>query len=211
MSAIRRTWAVAKKDMRVYYLKGPVVIFGLLFPGFLFLAFAIGRNLPAESLVPGLVGMSLFFTSSAVTPAVLPFETRTRTLERLLTAPLSLEMLLAGDALAAFLFGLCVSLIPALVSLVFIISAPVHLLLVRLPMIFFSGVFLPVAQMPAWGQYLAAFSPLTYTTEALRAAFGQPVCFPPTLSLSMLCVFAVAFWVIALTLHRRNMSRRLWL
>ncbi len=247
MSAIRRTWAVAKKDMRVYYLKGPVVIFGLLFPGFLFLAFAIGRNLPAESLVPGLVGMSLFFTSSAVTPAVLPFETRTRTLERLLTAPLSLEMLLAGDALAAFLFGLCVSLIPALVSLVFIISAPVHLLLlaaalllsaltyailgmlfsspptdnpssvmtlsnlVRLPMIFFSGVFLPVAQMPAWGQYLAAFSPLTYTTEALRAAFGQPVCFPPTLSLSMLCVFAVVFWVVALTLHRRNMSRRLWL
>ncbi len=247
MSAFLRTWAVAKKDMRVYYLKGPVIIFGLLFPGFLFLAFAIGRDLPAESLAPGLIAMALFFTSSAVTPAVLPFETRTRTLERLLAAPLSLGMLLGGDVLAAFLFGLFVSLIPALVSILFITSTPprlgllaVTLLLsaltyailgmlfsspptdnpssvmtisnlVRLPTIFFSGVFVPISHMPAWGKALAAFSPLTYTTEALRAALGQETYFPVSLSLLMLCLFAAGLWAVSMALHRRNMSRRLWM
>ncbi len=80
-AALRRSWCIAKKDIRIYYNRGPVIIFGILFPAFLFMAFAWGRQVPAESLVPGLIGMALFFTSSATTPAVFPFETRTRTLK----------------------------------------------------------------------------------------------------------------------------------
>jgi ABC-2 type transport system permease protein len=35
---LKRACAIAKKDIRIYYLKGPVVIFGILFPVFLFMA-----------------------------------------------------------------------------------------------------------------------------------------------------------------------------
>ena len=36
---------ITEKNMRIYYFKGPVVIFGLLFPLIMFLTFFIGRNL----------------------------------------------------------------------------------------------------------------------------------------------------------------------
>lgn len=108
----RKCWAVAKKDIWVYYKKGPVLIFGILFPVFLFLAFAIGRDMPPDRLAPGLIGMALFFTASATTPTVFPFETRTGTLERLLAAPLDMKTLLMGDILAAFLFGMGLSAVP---------------------------------------------------------------------------------------------------
>lgn len=242
---IRKTWAIAKKNIRIYYLKGPVLIFGILFPTFLFLAFAIGRNVPAESLVPGLIGMALFFTASATTPAILPFETRTRTLERLLVAPLPLSVLIGGDILSAFLYGLFLSAIPiaisfgalgasftqplavvaaiALSALCFalmgtLLSSPptdepssIMTLsnLVRLPLIFFSGVFVPVNQMPAWGQWLSRISPLTYTTELLRAGIGQQVQIGPWWCAAALVGFCVLFWAVSMTLHSRNMSRRL--
>ncbi|MGD9495434.1 MAG: ABC transporter permease [Armatimonadota bacterium] len=242
---MRKCWAIAKKNIRIYYLKGPVLIFGILFPTFLFLAFAIGRNVPAQSLVPGLIGMAVFFTASATTPAILPFETRTRTLERLLVAPLPLSTLIGGDVLSAFIYGLFLSAIPLVISfgvlgaavvepgalvaavvlsalcfalLGTLLSAPptdepssIMTLsnLVRLPLIFFSGVFVPVSQMPPWGQWLARISPLTYTTELLRAGIGQPVQIGPGWCVVALLGFSAAFWLVALSLHRRNMSRRL--
>jgi ABC-2 type transport system permease protein len=246
MSRICKCWAVARKDIRIYYLKGPVIIFGILFPTFLFLAFAIGRNMPPENLVPGLIGMALFFTASATTPAILPFETRTRTLERLLAAPVRLSVLVAGDVVAASLFGLFLSVVPILLSL-FALGAVVHrpvllvvtvmlsalcfavlgtLLstpptdnpasimtlanLVRLPLIFVSGVFLPIDQMPLWGQCLSTISPLTYTTELLRYTFHQGGHVPCWICLTALAAFTLAFWFTSIMLHRRNMSRRLW-
>lgn len=247
MSLLRKCWAVTKKDIRIYYLKGPVIIFGILFPTFLFMAFAIGRDVPKESLVPGLIGIALFFTASATTPAVLPFETRTRTLERLLTAPLPLSLFVAGDVLAAFLFGLLLSVVPILISLfglgaeivkpgllfvTVILSAlcfavlgtllstpptdnPASIMtlsnLVRLPLIFFSGVFLPIDQMPDWGQSLSFISPLTYTTELVRHALDQGGSIPQAICPFALIVFTLVFWFISIALHKRNMSRRLWL
>ena len=242
---IRKMWAIAKKNIRIYYLKGPVLIFGILFPAFLFLAFAVGRNVPAESLVPGLIGMALFFTASATTPAILPFETRTRTLERLLVAPLPLSVLIGGDVLSAFLYGLFLSAIPIVISFAalgasftqplaivaaVLLSAVCFALLgtlfsapatdepssimtlsnlVRLPLIFFSGVFVPVSAMPEWGQALSRISPLTYTTELLRAGIGQEVQIGPLWCIVALVVFSAAFWAVSMTLHNRNMSRRL--
>jgi ABC-2 type transport system permease protein len=44
---------IAKKDAVIYYLKPPVVSFGIIFPLFFYLAFAAGRNVPAQNMVPG--------------------------------------------------------------------------------------------------------------------------------------------------------------
>ncbi len=247
MTALRKSWAVAKKNVRIYYLRGPVLIFGILFPAFLFLAFAIGRNVPPENLVPGLIGMSLFFTASAITPTVLPFETRTRTLERLLAAPVTLPVLVGGDVLAAFMFGVFLSMVPILLSFLALDAALTHPLmlvlavvlsavcfatlgtlfstpptdnpssimtlsnLVRLPLIFVSGVFLPISEMPTWGQWLSRVSPLTYTTELVRHATGHSTHLAAWACIAALVGFSLAFWWISLALHSRNMSRRLWL
>lgn len=108
---IKRSWAITKKDLRIYFLKGPTIIFGLLLPSFLFVAFSMGRDLSVEFLLPGLLGMTLFFTTSAVGPVITPWETRMRTLERLVSTPISLWGIILGDIVASFLFGLAISLV----------------------------------------------------------------------------------------------------
>ncbi len=241
----RKCWAVTKKDIWVYYRKGPVLIFGVLFPVFLFLAFAVGRDIPSGQLAPGLIGMALFFTASATTPTVFPFETRTGTLERLLVAPLDMKTLLLGDVAAAFLFGILLSSVPIFISLVFLgasLASPIVLFaavitsalcfavlgtlfstppiddpasimtlanLVRLPLIFFSGVFLPIREMPEWGMILSFASPLTYTTESIRFALGQETLIHPGVALGMIGVFLLLFWTGSLLLHKRTITKRI--
>jgi len=117
LAQLRRSWAVSKKDIRVYYLKGPVLLFGVLFPLFLFLAFYIGRDLSASFLIPGLIGMTLFFTATSVGPVIAPWETRMRVLERLVSAPISLSAILLGDVLASLIFGIIIALVPLLIGL----------------------------------------------------------------------------------------------
>ncbi|MBU7043498.1 MAG: ABC transporter permease [Theionarchaea archaeon] len=108
---LKRCWAITKKDLRIYFMKGPTIIFGLLLPSFFFVAFSMGRNLSVEFLLPGLLGMTLFFTTSAVGPVIVPWETRMRTLERLVSTPIGLWGIILGDIVASFLFGLAISLV----------------------------------------------------------------------------------------------------
>lgn|GEM_PF-3890897 len=51
---------MSRKNIKIYYLKGPVATFGLIFPLFLALAYLIGRNVPLEDVLPGLIGMTAF-------------------------------------------------------------------------------------------------------------------------------------------------------
>ena len=114
---IKRSFAIVKKNIRIYYSKGPVVIFGLITPFFLFLSFYIGRNMSAEALIPGLLGMTAFFTATSVGPAIVPWEARARTLERLISSPISIWTIFLGDVLSSFLFGAIVSVFPVIVGL----------------------------------------------------------------------------------------------
>jgi len=109
IKTLKRSFAVAKKDMLIFYLKGPVVIMGLVFPFFLFLAFLIGRNLSGAQLFVGLTAMTAFFTSTAVGPTIIPWECRGKTFERLITAPVSLTAVLLGDLQASLYFGLAIT------------------------------------------------------------------------------------------------------
>ncbi|KPK51017.1 MAG: hypothetical protein AMK72_00655 [Planctomycetes bacterium SM23_25] len=52
---------------------------GVLFPIFFFLAFNMGRTIPAENVIPGMVAMALWFTASAVGPLVTSCERRAKT------------------------------------------------------------------------------------------------------------------------------------
>ena len=70
VSQVKRSFAIVKKDMLIFYLKGPVVIMGLLFPFFMFAAFLIGRNLSHAYLFVALISMTAFFTSTAVGPTI---------------------------------------------------------------------------------------------------------------------------------------------
>ena len=236
---------IAKKNAMIYYLKPPVVSFGVIFPLFFYLAFAAGHAGPADAMVPGITSMALFFTASAVGPLVTPWERQAKTYERLVTSPASLPAILAGDTLSGTLFGLVLSLLPLAIgltatsahiaaapqlflglvlgSLAFsalgvLLSAPasdtpsqVMMLsnLVRLPIIFVSGVFVPFAQMPEWGRWLAPLSPLSYGADLIRVGFGESSHFLPVFDIAALSGFTLAFLWIAHWLHGKTRDRAL--
>ncbi|MFW6102317.1 MAG: ABC transporter permease [Chloroflexota bacterium] len=244
LQQVRRALAVAKKDIRIYYSKGPVIIFGILFPLFLFLSFAVGRNLSLDFMLPGLVGMILFFTATAISPAVAPWETQARTLERLMSCPITLPTIVLGDVLASFAFGVVISFIPLIVGLAIGISVSQPVILafglilaafcfsslglifsaapastpstimmlssmVKFPVVFISGIFIPLSELPQWGRAIAFVSPLTYFTDLTRHSLQRNGYLPVGIDLVVLLGFSAFFLVLAMKLHQRTMPRRI--
>jgi len=240
----RRALAIARKDIRIYYSKGPVVIFGVLFPVFLFLSFTIGRHLAVDFMIPGLVGMILFFTATAISPIVAPWEAQARTLERLMSCPVRIETIILGDILASFVFGLCVSLVPIILGLALGITvsnplifaaaiivaalcfaslgnvfsipptnlpATVNMIasVVKFPVVFISGIFIPLGELPGWGQAVAYISPLTYFTDIARNSIQGQGHLPVGIDLLALLAFTAFFLLVAMKLHQRTMPRRI--
>src|SRR5512137_2144026 len=114
----RAAWAIAKKDMSIYYLKPNIIVSGLLFPLFMFLAFASGKNVPLGILIPGLIAVTLLFSSSTIEPVSIPIERRTKTFERLLSAPVSLHAIVFGESLSGFMYSIGIALVPLLFGLI---------------------------------------------------------------------------------------------
>lgn len=79
--------------------------------------------------------------------------------------------------------------------------------MVRLPLIFVSGVFVPHAQMPAWGQWLSPLSPLSYCADLVRMGFGGQAYFAPLADVLALLGFTAAFSVIARLFHQKARDR----
>jgi len=136
---MKRTLYIAEKDVKIYFLKGPNLTFGLLLPVVLYLAFSIGRTVDPTSAIPGLVAMAAFFGAGAIQAVSLPLERRTGTLKMLLTAPTSLSTIIFGKTLAGFFFGTFLSLVYTIIMLPF--SPLPNLLPFFLGILFSSSMF----------------------------------------------------------------------
>jgi len=243
--ALRGIYVTARKDMRIYYRKAPVFIFGLILPTLLFFAFFVGRQLDVPTYFPGFLAMALFFTSSSVGPLIIPWEKQQGTFERLLSLPVSIPLLVVGDTLAGAGFGLIISLIvfgvgaaflPIAIPIGTILALPLLFILgnlcfaalgvalsspagkvpanimmlaalVRFPLIFISGIFIPIAQMPETARIVTYFSPLTYLVDGLNNCMGQTAVFPVLLDALVLIAFALGFVLLASwTLKRKALK-----
>jgi len=231
--------------MRIYYFKGSVIIFGLLFPFIMFLTFFIGRNLDVISFFPGFLGMMLFFTSSSVGPLIIPWEKREKTYERLISLPVILESVILGDILSGVIFGIAITTLVFLVSTyifhlpvmsigIFILSLilgsctfaalgtllaspaatnPSNLMmlsnLVRLPLIFISGIFIPLGQLHGWMWYLTSLSPLTYLVDLFHSALNGDAVYPPWVDSTVIILVFLIFIGSAKVLQKRNLMKGL--
>ncbi len=245
LEQLKRAFAIAKKNLRIYYKSGPVLIFGLITPCFFFLAFFIGRNLPIQQLFTGLIGMTIFFSSMSIGPAIVPFEARSRTLERLVSTPVSVWALLLGDVIASFLYGLLVTIIPVTIGLVSGVSI-IHPLilclgiffaafcfasfgillsaypptdvpstvmmtstLVKFPLVFISGIFIPIWEMHDWQRILASFSPLTYFTDLVNYCTQGTSYYSVFVDFAALIGFTLLFLTVAIKIHEKTLPKRL--
>ncbi|MEJ2249656.1 MAG: ABC transporter permease [Candidatus Lokiarchaeota archaeon] len=133
---LKRSIAISQKNIKIYYNKGPVVIQGLLLPTMLFFAFTIGRRVNPVYLTSGLLAMVLFLTAASIGPVVFPWETRQKTLERLITCPISIKTILMGDIWGSFLFGVIFAFPPLiLTTLIFSLWKSMNILIILLGII----------------------------------------------------------------------------
>ncbi len=244
-SQLHGSLVILKKNVLLYYLKPPVLIFGVLFPVFFFLTFKMGRPISIDRIVPGMIAMALWFTASAVGPMITPWERRAKTYERLISTPVSLQAILAGNVLSGFAFGCIISILPVILGLLLtnafitnlplliggilagalsfsslgvLLSAPpaaspsnIMLLsnLVRLPLLFVSGIFVPIAQMPTWAGWIAPLSPLSYASALIRASYGSVPYFPVWLCFLILLVFTAVFFAASCRFHKMYRAKGL--
>jgi len=69
--------------------------------------------------------------------------------------------------------------------------------LVRLPLIFISGIFIPIDSIPSVGKILVFCSPLTYGNDLIQTAFTLNPKFNPFFDILMICAFIIIFQVAA--------------
>jgi ABC-2 type transport system permease protein len=237
---VAQAWTVAIKDVQVYYLTPPMIMFGLLLPFFLFFSFSVKREIGAEVGLARLLALTTFFTASSAGPVIIPMERRTGTYDRLLAAPMSLVTLLLGKTLVGAFFATLVSLVPLLVGLLalgatvadaalLVVSVPLASLafsafglvfasiparsvgsimmpstLVRWPLMFISGIFIPLAEMVPWARVLAYVSPLTYAQDLMNHAVLGQGFLNLWLDLALLPALLVVFLIPAAQLHHRS-------
>ncbi len=241
---IRSTLVVTEKNIRIYYSKPPVIIFGLLFPFFMFLAFLLGREVNLYEFFPGFLAMSLFFTSSSVGPLITPWEKTSGTYERLLSFPVTTNTLIFGDAIAGMVFGLGLNFILVIVGALtlnysiniitivfgiliasFVFSAmgvflaspssrnPSNIMMlssiVRFPLIFISGIFVPISQLPLGARILSYFSPITYIVDIFNYSLKGKHDISLAIDFLALIAFAVIFIILSNFFHKRNLLKGL--
>ncbi len=241
----RGVLVTAEKDIKIYYKKPPVIIFGLLFPFFMFLAFYMGRKIEVSLFFPGFLAMSLFFTSSSVGPLVTPWERQAGTYERLLSYPVDIKVVLMGDILAGTIFGISISSVVLMASWLIIpiqiVNLPMLILtlilgaitfstlgvllaspataapssimmlssLIKFPLIFISGIFIPLYEMDGIMKYLTFVSPLTYLVDSFHASIGGNNVLHVAVGILALLLFSTVFFLLSVKIHQRNMVKGL--
>ena len=241
---LRGVIITTEKNIRIYYTKAPVMIFGLLFPLFMFLSFYLGREVDLYSFFPGLLAMSLFFTASSVGPLITPWEKQAGTYERLLSFPVNINTIILGDIVAGMIFGIIINTIVLTVGLTFFnysinilsfvvgiflasfcfsslgvllaspsVRSPSHIMmfssLIRFPLIFISGIFIPLENLQGVGRVLTYFSPITYLVDILNFSLKGKSNISLMVDFTALFAFSATFIFLSNRFHKRNLVKGL--
>ncbi|MDD1661817.1 MAG: ABC transporter permease, partial [Methanomicrobiales archaeon] len=81
--------------------------------------------------------------------------------------------------------------------------------LIRFPLIFISGIFVPLTQMQGWGLLLASVSPLTYLVDLFHAGLTGESIFAPFLDCIVLAGVILGFILLARFIQMRNLMKGL--
>ena len=117
---LSQAWIVTLKDIKVYYLRPGMIMFGFLMPFFMFFSFSVKREMAAGDGMARLLALTIFFTAAAAGPFIIPTERRLGTYDRLLAAPMSLLTLLLGKIAVGAFFAIAVSSIAVIIGILFL-------------------------------------------------------------------------------------------
>jgi ABC-2 type transport system permease protein len=168
---LKGAFYIALKDLRTYYLKPPNISWGIMFPIVMALAFVLRNPSGIKELAPGLIAMSVLFASTSAEAIVIVFERRTKTLERLLLAPLSIKTILFGKILGGVIFGFLISSIFLTGSVLFLKSSVSNFIFLTLSLLLSTLVF------SIFGTFVSVYVKEIFDAMTLANFFRFPMIF----------------------------------
>jgi len=76
---------------------------------------------------------------------------------------------------------------------------------VRIPLLFISGLYIPISQLPAIGQAAAFLSPLTHALDLIKYGLGGSSYFGTLVNSAMLVLYTLLFIGTGISFHKRIM------
>ena len=145
--------SIFMKDMRSYYLKPPNISWGLIFPVAWTLMFFLRSPVAVEvrDLLPGVMALSILFGTTSMLAVTITFERKSRSFERLLLAPISLNLLMLAKTSGAIMFGIINAFVPVIFAAFLTDLAGINWLMILASVILiaitstFMGLFIAVS------------------------------------------------------------------
>ncbi|MCK9330159.1 MAG: ABC transporter permease [Candidatus Cloacimonetes bacterium] len=172
MKSMIAFWNILSKDMKNYYLKPPNISWGLIFPfAWILMMFLRTKTFNVVEIFPGIIGMSILFGTTSMLAVTITFEKKSRSFERLLLAPISLELLIMAKITGAILFGIFNSILPILIS-VFYFKASIYN-----PISLFLGVCLLSIISTLFGLFISVSAKEVFEAQTYSNFFRFPMIF----------------------------------
>lgn len=165
-------WNILKKDIRNYYLKPPNISWGIIFP----LSWTLMQLMrsPGENileLLPGLMAMSILFGTTSMLAVTITFERSGRSFERLLLAPISINLMVLAKIAGTILFGIFNAFVPVIFASFFIDLGGVNFGII------FPAVFMIAISSALMGLLIAVSAEQVFEAQTLSNFFRFPMLF----------------------------------
>ncbi|HHW94342.1 MAG TPA: ABC transporter permease [Mogibacterium sp.] len=165
-------WNILKKDIKNYYLKPPNISWGIIFP----LSWTLMQLIrsPGENileLLPGLMAMSILFGTTSMLAVTITFERSGRSFERLLLAPISLNLMVLAKIAGTVLFGIFNAFVPVIFAGFFIDLRGVNFGII------FPAVFMIAISSALMGLLIAVSAEQVFEAQTLSNFFRFPMLF----------------------------------
>ena len=165
-------WNILKKDIRNYYLKPPNISWGIIFP----LSWTLMQLIrsPGENileLLPGLMAMSILFGTTSMLAVTITFERSGRSFERLLLAPISLNIMVLAKIAGTVLFGIFNAFVPIIFASFFMDLRGVNFGII------FPAVFMIAISSALTGLLIAVSAEQVFEAQTLSNFFRFPMLF----------------------------------
>lgn len=165
-------WNILKKDIKNYYLKPPNISWGIIFP----LSWTLMQLMrsPGENileLLPGLMAMSILFGTTSMLAVTITFERSGRSFERLLLAPISINLMVLAKIAGTILFGIFNAFVPVIFASFFIDLGGVNFGII------FPAVFMIAISSALMGLLIAVSAEQVFEAQTLSNFFRFPMLF----------------------------------
>lgn len=165
--------SILMKDMRSYYLKPPNISWGLIFPIAWTLMFFLRSpvQLEVRDLLPGVMSLSILFGTTSMLAVTITFERRSRSFERLLLAPISLNLLMLAKTSGAIIFGVVNAFVPVLFASLMTDLAGINWIMIL------GGVILIAITSTFLGLFVAVSVSQVFEAQTFSNFFRFPMLF----------------------------------